>query len=100
MKEEGGGTVLEETMVEKDLGVLISNATKAAKKAMRILGMVKRSFKNLDADSLKTIYCSFVRSHLEYCIQAWSPYYKNDIDTLEKVQKRATKLVRGLKKMT
>ena len=94
--KEGGGTVLEEMILEKDLGVLISNdmkvadqCNKAAKKAMRILGMVKRSFKNLDADSLKTIYCSFVRPHLEYCIQAWSPYYKKDIVALEKVQKES-----------
>ena len=107
MREDGGGTVLAETVLEKDLGVLVTQdlkvanqCNKAAMKAMRVLGMVKRSFKNLDADSLKTIYCSYVHPHLEYCIQAGSPYLKKDIDTLKKVQRRATKLVRGLRTMS
>ena len=107
MKDQNGiRTVLSESTLEKDLGVLISKdlkvadqCNKAAKKAMRVLGMVKRSFKNLDEESLKTIYCSYIRPHLEYCIQAWSPYYRKDIQTLEKVQQRATKLVRRLKNL-
>ena len=107
MKDQNGiRIVLGESTLEKDLGVLISKdlkvadqCNKAAKKAMRVLGMVKRSFKNLDKESLKTIYCSYIRSHLEYCIHAWSPYYRKDIQTLEKVQQRATKLVRRLKNL-
>ena len=66
---------------------------------MRVLGMLKRSFRNLNEVSLKTLYCSYVRPHIEYCIQAWSPYFKKDIETLEKVQRRATKLVPWLRKL-
>ena len=31
--------------------------------------------------------------HLEYCIQAWRPYNKKDIDTVEQIKRRATKII-------
>ena len=43
------------------------------------------------------LYKSMVRSHLDYCCPVWSPYRKGDIEALEKVQKRATKLIPVLK---
>jgi len=67
----------------------------AASYSRRVLGVVRRQFKELDMQSFLIIYKSFVRPHLEYAIQAWSPYLRKDIDCLERVQRSATKMVKG-----
>ena len=88
---------------EKDLGVIVSQDLKAEKnvtacvtKANKVLGMIKRTFSYLDEEILTQLYKVFVRPHLEYCQQVWAPYLQKDIDILEGVQRRATKLVKCL----
>jgi len=96
--------ILHETVEERDLGIIVTDSlsastqcAEAAKKAMRILGMVRRQFKDMDKECFTLMYRTFIRPYLEYAIQVWSPYKRRDIDCLEKVQRRATKLVKGLK---
>ena len=63
------------------------------------LGLIKRNFKYLTIPSFILLYTSMVRSRHDYCSTVWAPYRKGDIEALEKVQKRATKILPGLKNL-
>ena len=87
---------------ENDLGVWITSdlkpslhCCKAAASAMRVLSMIRRSFVSISKELFIFLYTTYVRPHLEYCAPIWSPYLVRDIDVSEKVQKRATRLVKG-----
>ena len=62
-----------------------------------MLGLIKRNFRDIKQDAFIMLYKSVVRSHLEYANSVWSPYRIQDIEALEKVQKRATKLITSFK---
>ena len=91
---------LQQVREEKDLGVLIDEELKfhkqtaaAVKKANSILGLITKSFVAFDKVFLGLLYKSLVCPHLEYCNVIWRPIYKGDIIAVEKIQRRATKLV-------
>jgi hypothetical protein len=101
-----GNNILKISKQERDLGVIIDSSGKsteqckmAVKKANAVLGMIKRNIVFKSKDVIVRLYKALVRPKLEYCIQAWSPYFKKDIDSLERVQKRATKMIEGYRNM-
>ena len=88
---------------EKDLGVWISADMKCSKqsmyacnKAMKVLGMIKRTIRFKDMRVMLSLYKSLVRPHVEYCISAWNPHYKKDKELIEKVQRRFTKMINNM----
>jgi len=65
-----------------------------------VLGVIKRHFKYLTPETLVLLYKSMVRTHIEYGHSVWCPHSVTAIESLEKVQKRATKLIHGFEKFS
>ena len=100
-------TVLLSTEREKDVGVVVSSDMKvseqcgiAARKGNQILGLIRRNIAYRDKRLIIPLYISLVRPHLEYCIQAWRPHMRKDIDKLERVQRRATRLISEISQLS
>jgi len=71
-----------------------------AQKANRILGCTKRSMASRASEMILPLYSTLVRPHLESCVQLWSPQHREDMDLLERIQRRGTKIVRGLEHLS
>ena len=107
MKIEENNKKLDTCEAEKDLGITfdanlnfdnhISNITK---KANQMLGIIKRTFTFMDKQTFLLLYKALVRSHLEYGNVIWNPYLKRQSIQIERIQRRATKLVPECKEMS
>ena len=58
-----------------------------------LVTVFKFSLMYKEKDLIIPLYKTIVRPHLDYCIQAWRPYRKKDIDMLERVQRRVTQMI-------
>ena len=101
---DAGFIKLEHVESISDLGVLmdsgltfVNHIYEKINVAYKMLGIINRNFKHLDKSSLLLLYKSLVRNQVEFAHSVWSPYKKGLIYDIEKVQKRATKMVQGCK---
>ena len=100
------GTPLNETVLEKDLGVWVDpllnfeeHINKTVKKARQISGLIIRTISFKSKDIMIPLYKSLVRPILEYGNAVWSPYLKKNKLLIEGVQRRFTKCIVGVKDM-
>ena len=98
-----GGVNIKEVSEEKDLGVTFdqqlrfgTNASKVVAAANSRLGLINRHFRHLDTKPFMNLYKTLVRPKVEYCMTVAQPVFKKDKEKIERVQRRATKLVKGM----
>jgi sulfur relay (sulfurtransferase) DsrC/TusE family protein len=98
--------VLEETEVERDLGIYLNNRlnwdnqiSHMKANAYGELSKLKRTFRHWNVMSFRILYCTYVRPKLEYCSSVWNPYNIENIEAIEMVQKNATKMIPQIRSM-
>ena len=107
MQVGDSSSVIAKVTEERDLGVICdsdlnftSHINDCIRKANQRVGLIRRSFMYLDEKSFLMLYKTLVRPILEYCSSVWYPMFKKDSEALEKVQRRATKVLRNLRDLS
>jgi hypothetical protein len=103
---EGKEVELQNSDGGKDIGVLVDDQLNYSRhiqqkinKANSIMGLIRRTFTYLNEHNFKYLFQALVRPHLEYAPAVWSPYKQHDIDSIENVQRRATKQIPSLDRL-
>ena len=85
----------------RDLGIIISEDLKfhlqteqACRKANMEINRIKRSFVSRNPTFLSNIFKLYVRPHIEYCVEVWNPVFREDINKMERVQNKMSRLIR------
>ena len=91
----------------KALGVLVGGkqdesqqCVLATLKTNRTLSCIKSSVVSKSREVILLLYSALARPHLEYCVQMWNLQYRRDMDLLECVQRRATKMTLGMEHLS
>ncbi|KAJ7421898.1 hypothetical protein WISP_40587 [Willisornis vidua] len=98
--------LLEQSSVEKHLRLLVDKLSVSqqcallAQKDNGILGCIRKSIASRTRKVILPLYSAIVRPHLECCVQFWAPQHKRDMELLEQIQQRATKMIRGLEHLS
>ena len=97
-----GGNLLSKVSQHEDLGVIVDNKLsfssqilKVRNKANGVMHFIKNCVTTRNSETMRKLYISLVRPILDYCAPFWSPYLIRDIELIEQVQRRYTKLVQG-----
>ena len=83
-------------MSADDTPKLCRHCVLAAQKTNHILGCIKRSVTSRSREGILPLCSALLRPHLQYCVQFWSRQHKEDRELLERVQRRASRIIRGL----
>lgn len=96
-------TNLENSTEEKDLGVIIDSklnfsghCNKIIGKANKLLGILRRNFCYINNTNFNYLYKGIIRPIIEYAAPVYNPVFMKDVQSIESIQRRATKMVLGL----
>ncbi|XP_059831389.1 uncharacterized protein LOC132397106 [Hypanus sabinus] len=100
------GRILGSVGEQRNLGVHVhrslevaSQVERVVKKAYGLLAFISRGIEFKSREVMMQLYKTLVRPHLEYYVQFWLPHYRKDVEALERVQRRFTRMLPGLESM-
>lgn len=95
------------TSTEKDIGIVTGeklifsdHLAEKMNKVTKLVGLIRGTYAHLDPQVFNGLYTAIVRPHIEYANQIWCPYFVKDKEAIENVQRRAPKLVPGVKDLS